>query len=421
MRRRRSSAARRRCALLLAFRAADPGTARGAVRDRVRRRATRRRDPGLHRPHRLAGHRRSSPRRSGRTPDGSSLADGGAVAGAAAGRAFRAARSSPTSADPRAHQPGALAEPLARRAAELDVFPERFRRPHRQPRHADRPGAARERRLWRSTRSGTSSSTAPARSRCWRRPIGGWRCRSSLWFAGYGGVLRCFLPRMRERSRRMSEMRSDADRPGRRQLHQHPDRQAVRPARDEDAFVREAVDEHTDAYRAQLRMTIALGLSLQLMNAAMVVGTGGARDLAVGAAAHTGRHRRDGDADGLADRQHRRLGGAEDRQHLREYRRGAGRHALDRGAAPDAGPARMRSRCRGRAARCASRRCSFGYGRTAARRRAARPRSRRRAGRAGRAGRPLGRRQIDPRQSAARLLPAREGPHPDRRAATSPG
>ena len=42
----------------------------------------------------------------------------------------------------RQHDP--LAEPLARGAPELGVFPERFRRPHRQQGDADRPGLARE-------------------------------------------------------------------------------------------------------------------------------------------------------------------------------------------------------------------------------------------------------------------------------------
>ena len=38
-----------------------------------------------------------------------------------------------------------------------------------------------------------------------------------------------FVPRLRERSRAVSEMRSHAHRPRGRQLHQHPDGQAVRP------------------------------------------------------------------------------------------------------------------------------------------------------------------------------------------------
>jgi ATP-binding cassette subfamily B multidrug efflux pump len=44
-------------------------------------------------------------------------------------------------------------------------------------------------------------------------------------------------------------------------------------ARDEDAFVREAIDEHTAAFRAQTRMITGYTVTLSLMNAALIVGT----------------------------------------------------------------------------------------------------------------------------------------------------
>jgi ATP-binding cassette, subfamily B, multidrug efflux pump len=96
-----------------------------------------------------------------------------------------------------------------------------------------------------------------------------------LWFATYAAVLRMFLPRMRERSRRMSEMRSEVTG---RVVDSYTNILTVKlfaRAHDEDRFVREAVDEHTDAYRRQLRMTTAWGVSLILMNAALLTGTGG--------------------------------------------------------------------------------------------------------------------------------------------------
>ena len=96
-----------------------------------------------------------------------------------------------------------------------------------------------------------------------------------LWFASYALVLRTFLPHMRERSRRMSEMRSEVTG---RIVDSYTNILTVKlfaRARDEDAFVKEAVDEHTDAYRRQLRMTSAWGVSLILMNAALLTGTGG--------------------------------------------------------------------------------------------------------------------------------------------------
>jgi ATP-binding cassette, subfamily B, multidrug efflux pump len=95
------------------------------------------------------------------------------------------------------------------------------------------------------------------------------------WFATYGAVLRMFLPRMRERSRKMSEMRSEVTG---RVVDSYTNILTVKlfaRARDEDDFVREAVDDHTHAYRRQLRMTSAWGISLILMNAALLTGTGG--------------------------------------------------------------------------------------------------------------------------------------------------
>src|ERR1700722_11075000 len=94
------------------------------------------------------------------------------------------------------------------------------------------------------------------------------------WFATYAAVLRVFLPRMRERSRRMSEMRSEVTG---RVVDSYTNILTIKlfaRARDEDEFVREAVDEHTDAYRRQLRMTSAWGISLILMNASLLTGTG---------------------------------------------------------------------------------------------------------------------------------------------------
>jgi ATP-binding cassette, subfamily B, multidrug efflux pump len=43
--------------------------------------------------------------------------------------------------------------------------------------------------------------------------------------------------------------------------------------KDEDQFVRESVDYHTDTFRAQLRFITGFGLTLAVLNAAMIVGT----------------------------------------------------------------------------------------------------------------------------------------------------
>ncbi len=95
-----------------------------------------------------------------------------------------------------------------------------------------------------------------------------------LWFTGYAVLLRYFVPRLRNRSRRSSETRSNLVG---RVVDSYTNILTVklfaRP-RDEDAFVRTAVDEQTDAFRAQLRLTTSVGVMLASLNASMVVGTG---------------------------------------------------------------------------------------------------------------------------------------------------
>src|SRR6202162_1949116 len=75
-----------------------------------------------------------------------------------------------------------------------------------------------------------------------------------LWFAAYAVMLRVFVPRLRDRSRKMSEMRSLLTG---RVVDSYTNILTVKlfaAPRDEDAFVREAVDEHTAMYRHQLRL-----------------------------------------------------------------------------------------------------------------------------------------------------------------------
>jgi ATP-binding cassette subfamily B multidrug efflux pump len=95
-----------------------------------------------------------------------------------------------------------------------------------------------------------------------------------LWFGGYAVLLRYFVPRLRDSSRRMSEVRSALTG---RVVDSYTNILTVklfaRP-RDEDDFVRAAVDEHTQTFRRQLRLITLFGLSLATLNASMVVGTG---------------------------------------------------------------------------------------------------------------------------------------------------
>ncbi|MSO72833.1 MAG: ABC transporter ATP-binding protein [Rhodospirillaceae bacterium] len=94
------------------------------------------------------------------------------------------------------------------------------------------------------------------------------------WFAGYAVLLRVFVPRLRDRSRAVSEMRSAVTG---RVVDSYTNILTVklfaRP-RDEDAFVRSSLDEHTEAYRGLLRLMTAFTLALSTMNAALVVGMG---------------------------------------------------------------------------------------------------------------------------------------------------
>ena len=96
----------------------------------------------------------------------------------------------------------------------------------------------------------------------------------TLWFAGYLVLLRVFVPRMRDRSKTMSEVRSLVTG---RIVDSYTNILTVklfaRPWQ-EDAYVRDAVDEHTGKFHASLRLNTLLGLSLSSLNALMVTGTG---------------------------------------------------------------------------------------------------------------------------------------------------
>jgi ATP-binding cassette subfamily B multidrug efflux pump len=96
----------------------------------------------------------------------------------------------------------------------------------------------------------------------------------TLWFAGYLVLLRVFVPRMRDRSKEMSEVRSMVTG---RIVDSYTNILTVklfsRPWQ-EDAYVREAVDEHTGKFHASLRLNTLLGLALSSLNALMVTATG---------------------------------------------------------------------------------------------------------------------------------------------------
>ena len=96
--------------------------------------------------------------------------------------------------------------------------------------------------------------------------------------------------------------------------------------------MREAIDQHTGRFHESLRLNTLFALTLTLLNAMLVTSDRRLRHRAVALRLCRRRHRGHGAADDDADHQRVRLGGLADHRHLREYRRGAGRHAHDRAA-----------------------------------------------------------------------------------------
>jgi ATP-binding cassette subfamily B multidrug efflux pump len=95
-----------------------------------------------------------------------------------------------------------------------------------------------------------------------------------LWFVAYLVMLRSFVPRMRDRSKDMSEARSMLTG---RIVDSYTNILTVKlfaRAHEEDAYVRDAVDQHTGLFHASLRLNTLFGLCLSSMNALLVTGTG---------------------------------------------------------------------------------------------------------------------------------------------------
>ncbi len=94
-----------------------------------------------------------------------------------------------------------------------------------------------------------------------------------VWFALYIALLRRFVPQLRERARVMSEARSVLTG---RIVDSYTNILTVKlfaRAREEDAYVQEAVDEHTSLFQAQLRLVTRMVALLAAINAALVVVT----------------------------------------------------------------------------------------------------------------------------------------------------
>ncbi len=238
-------------------------------------------------------------------------------------------------------QPDPLAEPLACGAAELGVLPERFRRPHFKSRDADRPRGAREPGLvgdgdlvrrglrhhrHRDARGGRSLARDPggALVRRLHRPAGLFRAAHAGPLQGHvGGAF-------------------GADGAHRRQLHQHPDGQAVRAAarrgRLRQGCLRLSHRPLSRGPAADHRLRHAAG------NPQRPAGGRLRRPRPPAVAPRPGRGRRhsDGAAAHVPAHQHVALDRIPDHRDLRRNRRGAGGHADHRPAAAPGRPERRR-------------------------------------------------------------------------------
>jgi ATP-binding cassette subfamily B multidrug efflux pump len=97
----------------------------------------------------------------------------------------------------------------------------------------------------------------------------------TLWFIGYVAILRVLVPRMRDRSKEMSETRSMLTG---RIVDSYTNILTVKlfaRAHEEDAYVRDALDQHTRRFHRMLRLNTVFGLCLSTLNAMLVTGTTG--------------------------------------------------------------------------------------------------------------------------------------------------
>ena len=88
-------------------------------------------------------------------------------------------------------------------------------------------------------------------------------------------LLRLLVPRMRDRSKEVSEARSLLTG---RIVDSYTNILTVKlfaRARDEDAYVRDAIEQHTGRFHRSLRLNTLFSFCLSSLNAALVTGTGG--------------------------------------------------------------------------------------------------------------------------------------------------
>src|SRR5678816_32879 len=102
--------------------------------------------------------------------------------------------------------------------------------------------------------------------------IADWRLAipTLLWFAGYAFFLRHFVPRMRDLAKASSEVRSHVMG---RVVDSYTNILTVKlfaRLADEDAYVREVIEQHTGAIAAHMRLITRFMLTLAAMNALLL-------------------------------------------------------------------------------------------------------------------------------------------------------
>jgi ATP-binding cassette, subfamily B, multidrug efflux pump len=96
-----------------------------------------------------------------------------------------------------------------------------------------------------------------------------------LWFSGYAALLVYFVPRMRERSKESSIARSTLMG---RIVDSYTNIITVKlfaRAREEDEYVRNALDRHVGLFQASQRLLTTFGALLDVLNALLIAGSGG--------------------------------------------------------------------------------------------------------------------------------------------------
>jgi ATP-binding cassette subfamily B multidrug efflux pump len=95
-----------------------------------------------------------------------------------------------------------------------------------------------------------------------------------LWFAAYAALLYFLVPRMRERSKTSSLARSELTG---RIVDSYTNILTVKlfaRSREEDQYVRDAVDRHVDLFTASQRLLTVFGATLDMLNALLIAGSG---------------------------------------------------------------------------------------------------------------------------------------------------